>query len=156
MAARGADTCRSRSWPAAMLFSSNQLIGPAWPEPEVLVDIADSRAVRSCDSAAKDYYLGLAIKYEVLDPFDSFGHDAPLARLGGPAGPDQGGHMGGHADAAGRGARAAKGRSISGIRKDLPRGPAGIVVEPCPSCDQADLEPQGEKHVCPRCGYTQP
>ena len=96
------------------------------------------------------------IKFEVLDPFDSFGHDAPIARLGDPAGPNLGGHMGCQADAAGRGARAAKGQSISGIRKDLPKGPAGIIVDTCPSCDQADLEPQGGKHVCPHCGYTQP
>ncbi len=64
--------------------------------------------------------------------------------------------MGCQADAAGRGGRAAKGRSISGIRKDLPREPAGIVVDPCPRCNQADLEQEGGKHVCPHCGYTQP
>jgi conjugative relaxase-like TrwC/TraI family protein len=95
-------------------------------------------------------------RYEVLDPFEDFGHDAPLARPGGRPSPIKGGQMGRQADAAGRGGRAAKGRSISGIRKDLPKGPAGIVLDPCPSCDQADLEPQDCKRVCPHCGYTQP
>jgi hypothetical protein len=28
--------------------------------------------------------------------------------------------------------------------------------DPCPQCNEADLEPRGGKHVCPRCGYIAP
>ena len=28
--------------------------------------------------------------------------------------------------------------------------------DPCPSCNEADLEARGGKHICPSCGYCQP
>ena len=28
--------------------------------------------------------------------------------------------------------------------------------DPCPSCDEADLEPRGGEYYCPQCGYQAP
>ena len=119
--------------------------------------ISRTAAVRSCDPAAEAITCGKPSGLRFLILSTDSGRMRPSLGWDGPAGPRSGGaRLGCQADAAGRGARAAKGRSIIGIRKDLPRGPAGIVVDPCPRCDQADLEPHGGKHVCPHCGYTQP
>jgi hypothetical protein len=32
----------------------------------------------------------------------------------------------------------------------------GLYRDPCPACNEADLEPAGGKHRCPACGYIQP
>jgi hypothetical protein len=34
--------------------------------------------------------------------------------------------------------------------------PPGRKSDPCPACDQNDLQPHGGKHRCPSCGYLQP
>lgn len=32
----------------------------------------------------------------------------------------------------------------------------GSIGDPCPACGEADLSPEGGKHVCPACHYIQP